>query len=237
MEEFESKIRERIDKLIQKEGLSQTEFAKKVGVNSANLNQVILGKRHVQKNLPSKIVAAFPEVRIDWILYGEGEMYKCDQHLVDKTAVREYMAKLPTRPRLPKNVEGDIELYYKGPNRKLCQERPVVYNFADYDFSVILKSNRMIPKFEPGDELFFKETDFSKFLKDEDGSSEPEWGDEFLLDTKNGLRFKRIYPAKDKNGKDCFRCVSYNKDEYPDFLVSKDLVRAIYRYVGALRVK
>jgi phage repressor protein C with HTH and peptisase S24 domain len=161
-------------------------------------------------------------------------MYQKEQQLAEATAILEHMEKLPTRPRLPKNVEGDIELYYKGPKRKLCQERPIICNFADYDFSVILKSNRMIPKFEPGDELFFKETDF---LKDEDGSSEPEWGDEFLLDTKNGLRFKRIYPAKDKNGKDCFRCVSYNKDEYPDFLLYKKLVRAIYRYVGALRVK
>ena len=29
----------------------------------------------------------------------------------------------------------------------------------------------------------------------------------------------------------------YIKDEYPDFLVPKKLVSAIYRYVGALRVK
>ena len=45
MEEIESKVRERIDKLVQVTGLSQTEFAKKVGVNSANLNQVLLVKQ------------------------------------------------------------------------------------------------------------------------------------------------------------------------------------------------
>ena len=110
MEEIESKVRERIDKLIKTEGLSQTEFANKVGVNSANLNQVMLGKRHVQKNLPSKIIEAFPEVRIDWLLYGEGEMYTKDQHLAEKTALREHMDKLPTKPRLPKYTEGDVRL-------------------------------------------------------------------------------------------------------------------------------
>ena len=232
MEEFESKVRERIDKLIQVEGLSQTEFAKKVDVNSANLNQVLLGKRHVQKNLPSKIVTAFPEVRIDWLLYGEGEMYKKDQLLADNQAIKEHIAQLPTKPRLPKNADGNIEEYYKGNKRKECTERPIIYNLSDYDFSILLKSNRMTPKFEPGDELFFKETDCLKA-----GGSEPEWGDEFLLDTKNGLRFKRIYPAFNEDGEKCIRCVSYNKEEYPDFLVSIKSIRAVYRYIGALRIK
>lgn len=232
MEDFESKLRERIDRLIQMEGLSQTVFANKVGVNAANLNQVLLGKRHVQKNLPSKIAATFPEVRIDWLLYGEGEMYKKDQLIADSKAIKEHMAQLPTKPRLPKNADGNIEEYYKGGKRRECSERPIIYNLSDYDFSLLLKSNRMTPKFEPGDELFFKETDYLK-----SGGSEPEWGDEFLLDTKNGLRFKRIYPAVDEEGEKCIRCVSYNKEEYPDFLVPYKSIRAVYRYVGLLRIK
>ena len=232
MEEIESKLRERIEKLLQIEGLSQIEFASKVGVNSANLNQVLLGKRHVQKNLPSKIIAAFPEVRIDWLLYGEGEMYVKDQHVADKTAIREHMFKLPTKPRLPKYMsEGHVEDYYKGNKRVLCTERPIIYNLADYDFSLILKSNRMSPKYERGDELFFKETNI---IKDD---LDPEWGEEFLLDTESGLRFKRIYPAEDKHGRECIRCVSYNREEYPDFLVLRSSVFGIYRFVGALRIK
>lgn len=224
--------RERIKRLIETEGLSQKAFAEKVGVNPTNLNQIMLGNRAVTKSLPPKISAAFPEVRLEWILYGEGEMYVKDQHLVDKRSLREHMSMLPTKPRLPKNVsEGHVEDYYKGKKRELCTERPIIYNLVDYDFSLILKSNRMSPKYERGDELFFKETNI---VKDD---LDPEWGEEFLLDTENGLRFKRIYPATDKHGRECIRCVSYNKEEYPDFLVLRKSVYGIYRFVGSLRIK
>jgi transcriptional regulator with XRE-family HTH domain len=232
MEDFESKLRERIDKILQMEGLSQTDFAKKIDVNSANFNQVLLGKRHVQKNLPSKIAEAFPEIRLEWLLYGTGEMYAKDQHLADKTAINEHMAMLPTRPRLPKDAEGSIFQYYKGEKRRLCQERPIIYNLTDYDFSLILKNNRMSPKYERGDEAFFKETDFIN----EDGG-DPEWGEEFLLETDNGYKFKRLYPAIGKNGEECFRCVAYNREEYPDFMIPRKKVHAIYRCVGSLRIK
>ena len=224
--------RERIKRLIETEGLSQRAFADKVGINSTNLNQILLGNRLVPVSLPPKISNAFPEVRLDWILFGEGEMYVKDQHLADKTALREHMALLPTKPRLPKFMsEGHVEEYYKGKKRVLCTERPIIYNLVDYDFSLILKNNRMSPKYERGDELFFKETNIN--LDEED----PEWGEEFLLDTDKGLKFKRIYPDVDKNGNDCIRCVAYNRVEYPDFLVQRKIIHGIYRCVGSLRIK
>ena len=231
-EDQDKERRSRIDRLIEKEGLSQRAFAEKLDYSYSSLNKIMIGVRKVPNSLPSKIVEVFPEVRIDWLLYGEGEMYQSDQHLADKTALREQMSQLPTKPRLPKNAEGNIEQYYKGKKRGLCKERPIIYNLSDYDFSLMLKTDRMTPKFEPGDELFFKETNYIK-----DDSLEPEWGEVFLLDTELGVRIKRIYPAKNKKGEDCIRCVSYNQQEYPDFLIPIRLIRAIYKYVGMLRIK
>ena len=232
MEDFETKVRERINQILQTEGLSQTDFGKKVGVNSNNLNQVLLGKRHVQKDLPSKIVAAFPDIRLEWILYGTGEMYAKDQHLADKTAINEHMAMLPTRPRLPKDFSvGPVEEYYRGSKRVLCTERPIIYNLSDYNFSLILKNKRMEPKYEKGDEVFFTETNF---IQDD---IDPLWGEEYLLDTEIGIMFKRIYPDINKKGEECFRCVAYNREEFPDFLVPRKIVRRIYQCVGALKFK
>lgn len=225
MEIIDSEVRDRIEKLIHVEGLSQKEFAEKVGVNSTNLNQVILGKRPVQKNLPSKIVAAFPGVRIDWILYGDGEMYKDDQSLADAEALNRHMSVLPTRPRLPKNMsEGHVEQYYIGKKRILCQEKPIITQFSEYDFSLILKNNRMSPKYERGDEIFFKKATF------------PEWGNDFLLDTDDGPKFKRIFPYVNEKGEDCVRCASYNKEEFPDFVIKMKNIHGFYRCVGVLRI-
>ncbi len=218
--------RERIGRLIETEGLSQRAFAEKIGYSYSNLNKIMTGVRSVPNSLPSKIVEAFPDVRIDWILYGEGEMFQCDQHLANVEALQRHMSQLPTRPRLPKFMsEGYVDQYYNGKKRVLCQEKPVVAQFADYDFSLIMKNNRMSPKYERGDEIFLKKARF------------PEWGNDFLLDTDDGPKFKRIYPGgKDKEGDDCIRCVSYNKDEYPDFTIKEKYIHGYYRCVGVLRI-
>lgn len=125
-----------------------------------------------------------------------------------------------TRPRLPKYVaEGHLDDYYKGDKRSLCQERNVVQQFPDYEFTIILKNNRMSPKYERGDELAFKKATII------------EWGNDYLLDTFEGPKFKRIF---DKG--DSIRCVSYNREEYPDFLIPKNLIYGYYKCVGVLRI-
>lgn len=218
--------RKRIERLIETEGLSQRAFAEKIGYSYSNLNKILIGIRKVPNSLPAKIVESFKEVRLNWVLYGEGEMYESDQVFADKTAINDHMAKLPTRPRLPKFMsEGHIEQYYgEGKKRSLCQEKPIVSQFSDYDFSIILKNQRMSPKYERGDELFFKLANF------------PEWGNDFLLDTDDGPKFKRIYEGIDEDGDKCIICKSYNKEEYPDFTVKKSMVHNYYRCVGSLRI-
>lgn len=219
--------RERIGRLIETEGLSQRAFAEKIGYSYSNLNKIMTGVRSVPNSLPSKIVETFPDVRIDWLLYGEGEMFHGDQHLANIEALQRHMSQLPTRPRLPKSMaEGHIEQYYGGGKKRvLCQEKPVVAQFADYDFSLILKNNRMSPKYERGDEIFLKQV------------RSPEWGNDFLLDTDEGPKFKRLYPAKpDKDGDDCVRCVSYNQEEFPDFFYKEKYIFGYYRCVGVLRI-
>ena len=218
--------RQRISRLIETEGLSQRAFAIKIGESPGNLNKIMLAIRKVPTSLPAKIVDVFKEVRIEWLLYGEGEMYKNDQSLADAQSLREHMGKLPTRPRLPKFMsEPHVEQYYgEGKKRVLCQEKPIVTQFSDYDFSLIMKNNRMSPKYDRGDEIFLKKANF------------PEWGNDFLLDTDDGPKFKRIYEGIDDDGDKCVRCVSYNKEEFPDFTIKKSHIYGYYRCVGVLRI-
>lgn len=114
---------------------------------------------------------------------------------------------------------SDAIMAFADTKRELCMEKPVVSQFSDYDFSLILKNTRMTPKYDRGDELFFKKASY------------PEWGNDFLLDTSDGPKFKRIYD----NG-DSVRCVSYNKEEYPDFEVPKKFIYGYYRCVGVLKI-
>lgn len=205
-------MRERIQNLIHREKLSQRAFAIKIGRQVSNVYQTLSGERGFPKGFLSDVMTAFPKINKDWLLFGEGAMYEDDEPK---------KAPVDTRPRLPKSLSGGhLYDYYEGDKRELCQEKQIITQFSDYDFTLILKNNRMSPKYDRGDEIAFKK------------ASIIEWGNDYLLDTDDGPKFKKIYDA----GSDGVRCVSYNKDEYPDFLVPKSLIFGYYRCVGVLRI-
>jgi len=209
----EDLMRQRIHKLIHREHLSQRAFALKIERQVSNVYQILSGDRGIPKGFPTDILKAFPNLNKDWLLFGEGSMYEGDEP-EPKTQQTD------TRPRLPKSMSGGhLEDYYSGERRSECQEKPIVTQFSDYDFSLILKNNRMAPKYERGDELFFKKCLIT------------EWGNDILLDTADGPKFKKIYD--DGNS---VRCVSYNKEEFPEFVVPKNLIYGYYRCVGVLRI-
>lgn len=209
----ESQMRERVLNLIHTEGISQRAFAIAIGRQPTNVYQVLTGERHFPRGFCGDILKAFPKINKDWLYFGDGEMY-IDQK-TDKTILP-----TETKPRLPKTVsDGHLEDYYLGKKRELCTEKPVVTQFADYDFSLILKNSRMSPRYDRGDELFFKK------------STIIEWGNDYLVDTTEGPKFKKIID----NGNNV-RCISYNKGEYPEFVIQKNMILGYYRLVGVLRI-
>lgn len=211
-------MRERIHKLIHREGITQREFANRIDRIPSNLSLILTGKRKIPRSLVNEILKAFPDVSRDWLEFGEGPMY---EHEKDKA----FDFPTDTRPRLPKSISrGPLEDYFRGEKRSLCQEKQIITQFSEYDFSIILKNDRMLPTYRPGDELFFKE------------STIYEWGNDYLLDTKEGPKFKKVLPYVDEDGKEYFKCVSYNKEKYPDFYITKDFVVGHYKLVGVLRI-
>lgn len=206
-------MRERIKALIHRESLTQREFANKLGRQPSNVSQILTGERRIPRGFAADVIQAFPHIRKDWLVFGDGPMCDGEESLSD-------ILHQDTKPRLPKTVSGGhLTDYYDGGHRALCSEQDIVSQFAEYEFSMILKDTHMSPKYERGDELFFRK------------STIIEWGNDYLLDTEEGPKFKKIYDDKDS-----VRCVSYNKEEYPEFLVPKNLIYGYYRLVGVLRI-
>ena len=126
-----------------------------------------------------------------------------------------------TKPRLPVSAAaGSLAEYSQGVLREQCEQMPIIRNFPDYDYTMFIKGNSMEPKYESGDEIAIKKADYII-----------EWGKDYVLDTQDGVIFKKIY----EDGEN-IRCVSYNHEEYPDFLVPKSIIYGYYKFVGLVRV-
>lgn len=209
----EDRMRERIQLLIHRESISQREFAGKIGRQPSNLSQILTGERHIPRSFAYDVIKAFPKVRKDWLIFGEGSMYDGEEKLLD-------ILHEDTKPRLPKSMSvGHLTDYYNGDKRYLCQEQDIVTQFSDYDFSMILKDTHMSPKYDRGDELFFKKVTII------------EGGKDYLLDTFEGLKFNRVYEEDN-----IFRFTTYNTTEYHEFTIPRDKVFGYYRLVGVLRI-
>ena len=56
-------------------GLSQQDFATKLGISPASLSSIYNGRTNPTNNHVQAIHRSFPEIDINWLLFGEGEMF------------------------------------------------------------------------------------------------------------------------------------------------------------------
>lgn len=187
-------------------------------------NNVRGALRGEERFLTKKFIKTFCAVydniiSADWILEGTGSMVESTDDFSPT------LIKLPsdsgenTKPRLPViAAAGRLSAMLNSVMEYHCEMMPVIKRFPDYDFTMFIRGNSMEPKYEGGDEIAVKKATII------------EWGKDYVLDTYDGAIFKKIYEDGDN-----IRCVSYNHEEYPDFLIPKSSIYGYYRFVGLIR--
>jgi hypothetical protein len=196
---------------------TQQEIASKMGAGRGNISSALSGKKeYLTDKFLIRFHDTFPEISFTWLMSDEGKM------VVEDTEIKKTVDEM--RPRLPMNVsKHGIYEYLGGTKRYMCDERPIIKQFPEYDFTLVLNDDSMAPRYWNGDEIA---------LKRREALNNIEWGHEYVIDTMRlGPRLKMIY----ENGSN-FLLRSYDMVRYPDFLVPKSEVYAIYRVVGMIRM-
>ena len=67
-------MKDRIYQLMQHTGLKQAEFAERLGMSAGSVSNIFTGRTNPTNNHVQAIHRAFPQVNINWLLFGEGEM-------------------------------------------------------------------------------------------------------------------------------------------------------------------
>ena len=203
------KTKERLKLFVQSLGLGQNAFEAEVGIANGYLASK---SQSVNSDAIEKILVRFPNLNLDWLFTGNGEMFQdVQQEITSKTL-----------PRIPYDAAaGSLTDAVDGVTELQCERIPVISAFPKYDFTIRVTGRSMEPMYFAGDEVACLRINEAQFLQ---------WGCVHVLDTSQGVVIKRIYD----NG-DSIRCVSFNP-EYPDFNVPKADIRSYNLVVGALRL-
>lgn len=71
-------VLQRIIRLLKERSNSENQFAKLIGANQRTINQQLKKERSLSLDTVLSVLSSFEEISAEWLLRGEGEMYKAD---------------------------------------------------------------------------------------------------------------------------------------------------------------
>jgi len=74
-----SEIKDRILEILKKEGIMPSRFAHEIGVQKSAISHILNGRNKPGYDLIKKILKRFNRINAEWLILGEGEMYKKDK--------------------------------------------------------------------------------------------------------------------------------------------------------------
>lgn len=211
----------RISQLLTTFGLAYSAFAMKCGMSPSNLKKMIDGEQTVTDKTLHRIAVAYPNVRIDWLKTGEGEMLKEEQPLVvGQAGVVSAVSSVDRHmvPLLPvEAMAGPLIGVSDGLLLENC--RKLKCPVAGADLAILISGDSMEPKLMNGMIIYIKKMT---------GNFIP-WGQTLLLDTMDGAVVKNIYPVEGRD--DVIEARSINPN-YPPFKIESSCILGVYRVLG-----
>lgn len=209
-----STVKGRLLTYLKENRIPQTEFCRKLGVASTYIGVI---RKSIPPEKINKIVALYPDLSRDWLLYGEGEMYARETADPRKFLQEAgYMV-----PLLPVTAfAGNITAWSQSVNARECEK--VISPVQGVDFAIRISGDSMEPEFHDGAILFIKKIDDKAFIP---------WGHHMIVDSSNGVFFKDVYPSE--KGKKYIEARSLNP-KYPPLQIPQDCVHGLYRVITTL---
>lgn len=69
---------DRIQEILQKKGLSASQFADQINAQRANVSHILTGRNKPSLDFITKILTSYPDINSDWLLFGKGKMETSD---------------------------------------------------------------------------------------------------------------------------------------------------------------
>ncbi|MBD5312486.1 MAG: helix-turn-helix transcriptional regulator [Bacteroides sp.] len=196
--------------------LTPNAFAKKSTLDPSHFTKMLKGELTITKKTLDKICKAFPELNIDWLKTGKGEMLKTEN---PKKPENEDPYVVPLIP--VSALAGTLPDFSSSVFRDRCER--VHVPVPDCDFAIQISGDSMAPEYKPGDYIAVSRINDRRFIP---------YSTPLLLDTTEGAVLKCIEPGASP---DCLSAVSLNPHYLP-YQIPKDIIRGIYRIKAVVRI-
>ena len=71
-------MKDRLQQFLIEEALSPSKFADEIGVQRSSISHILSGRNNPGYDFIQKILKRFPNLNADWLLMGQGKMYKTE---------------------------------------------------------------------------------------------------------------------------------------------------------------
>lgn len=112
---------ERINRIIEEKQMSTTQFADFINIQRPTMSHIISGRNNPSLDIVIKILTAFPDIDSDWLMFGDGKMYKAE------ISKEEISNELPDKPALngTKQTSGMMDLFSMEETAEESEEREI----------------------------------------------------------------------------------------------------------------
>jgi transcriptional regulator with XRE-family HTH domain len=69
-------MKDRITLLIKAKNLTAAQFAEEIGVQKSSISHIISGRNNASLDFIQKILLTYPDVNMDWLMFGKGPLFK-----------------------------------------------------------------------------------------------------------------------------------------------------------------
>ncbi len=66
----------RINLLLQAKNITARQFAEEIGIQPSGMSHILSGRNNPSLDFVMKVVRRYPEIDINWLMFGKGEMYE-----------------------------------------------------------------------------------------------------------------------------------------------------------------
>ncbi|RHH73991.1 S24 family peptidase [Parabacteroides merdae] len=210
-------IRDRIIQFVDYKGLSFNFFEKNIGASKSYISNT----KNISAKVVSNILRIYPELSPEWVLTGEGSMFKKENAVKSNFPVKSEDKGVPYY-----NVDfvGGFDLVIN--DQTTIPE--YLIDFPKYNEATCwcnVTGHSMEPEITHGDIIALKKIEDISFLP---------YGEIYAIVTKNEMRtIKRIGPSQNK---DCYSLIPTNKSpEYGVQELPKEMVRIVFKVLGCMK--